>query len=182
MVTTKSMTAEEFMALPDDGRRYELIEGVLHEVSPGGLEHSGIGIELIWYLSGFVREHDLGRVYGPDAGYYFERDPVTVRAPDVSFIRTDRLPASKERKGFSPVLPDLAVEIASPGDSPGEIAEKVAFYLDHGVPLVWMTYPQSQSVVAHRSGREPRVFGPSDVLDGEDVVPGFRLPVADLFR
>ncbi len=77
---------------------------------------------------------------------------------------------------------DLAVEVVSPNDRPAEIAEKVAFYLEHGVPLVWVAYPRPRHVVVHRPGQPPRTFGADDTLDGEEIVPGFRLPVAEVFR
>ena len=182
MATTNLMTAEDLLALPDDGWRYELIRGVLHRMSPGGLEHSDIGSEVLTRLRVYVHERDLGLVVGPDAGFFFERDPDTVRIPDVAFIRAERLPPPDQRSGLSPVVPDLAVEVVSPNDRPGEVADKIAFYLAHGVPLVWAIYPRTRTVVAHRPGQEPRTFGVGDVLEADDIIPGFRLPVADIFR
>jgi Uma2 family endonuclease len=182
MATTKLMTAEEFMALPDDGWRYELIRGVPHRMSPAGMEHGEVGSEIHFALKGHVDPRGLGRVYGADTGFLFERDPDIVRAPDVAFVRAERVPPREQRRGFSPVVPDLAVEVVSPSDVAEEVAEKVAFYLDHGVPLVWVAYPTPQQVAVHRPGRSPLLLGVGDVLDGGDVLPGLRLPVADIFR
>ena len=180
--TTTLTTAEELLAMPDDGRRYELIEGVLHEVSPAGLEASKIALRFGGLLDAFVTQHGLGWVVGANAGFYFGHDPDTVRMPDVAFVRTERLPPVSERPRLSSVLPDLAVEVVSPTDRPGAVADKVAFYQRNGVPLVWVIYPASRRVVAHRPGQEPRTFGEGDVLDGGDIVPGCRMPVADILR
>jgi Uma2 family endonuclease len=179
--TTKLMTAEELMALPDDGWRYELIEGVLHRMPPGGLEHSDIGSELLARLRVFGRESGIGRAFGADAGVFFEQDPDTVRVPDVAFVRTERLPPADEWIGLSRVIPDLVCEVVSPSDRPGQVTAKVAFYLERGVPMVWVLRPRPRSVTVHRPGAEPRVLGEGDVLDGEDLLPGFSLPVADVF-
>lgn len=181
MATTTLMTADDLMKMPKDGWRYELIEGVLHRMAPGGMEHSGIGVNLLVPLGGFVRERRLGRIYGPDTGYFFQRHPDTVRAPDVTFVRAERLPGPNDLRGYSPVVPDLAVEIKSPNDTMAEIAERITFFLERGVSLVWAIYPRTRTVVVHRAGRDPLTLSEGDTLDGEDVVPDFRLPVAELF-
>ncbi|MDP9363937.1 MAG: Uma2 family endonuclease [Chloroflexota bacterium] len=115
-------------------------------------------------------------------GLFLAHEPDTVVAPDVAFVRAERLPSPSERRGFSPVVPDLAVEVVSPSDRQAKVDEKVALYLAAGVPLLWVAYPRRRVVRVHRPGREPVELGEGDVLDGEDVLPGFRLPVADVFR
>ncbi len=181
MSTTRSMTAEELMALPDDGWRYELIEGVLHRMSPAGAEHGEIGTEFVWHLRSFVDPRRLGRVYPADTGFFLAHDPETVVAPDAAFVRADRLPPRTERHGYLDLVPDLVVEVVSPTDRQADVDDKVARYLTAGARLVWVTYPRRRSVRVHAPGREPRELGEGDVLDGEDVLPGFRLPVADIF-
>jgi Uma2 family endonuclease len=182
MATTKLMTADDLLALPDDGYRYELIEGVLHRMSPAGWEHGTIGSRILRRMGNFAEDRQLGEVVGPDTGFFFDREPDTVRVPDVSFVRTERIPPGEAPVGFSSVVPDLAVEVVSPSDTPSEVAAKVAFYLEHGVPLVWVFRPRPRTVTIHRPGAEPRVLGEGDILDGEDILPGFTLPVADVFR
>ena len=182
MATTKQTTAEELMALPDDGWQYELIEGVLHRMAPAGLEHGEIETRFIVHLSRHVDAQNAGKVYTGDTGFFFGRHPDVVMAPDVAFIRADRLPPPAERRGYSPVIPDLAVEIASPSDDQAKVDAKVARYLAAGVPLVWVTSPRTRTVAVHRPGEQSRVYGVDDVLDGGDVLPGFRLQVADIFR
>ena len=180
MVTTKRMSVDEFMALPDDGWRYELIRGVPHRMPPPGLEHGGIGAELHFALKGYADPRRLGLVVA-ETGFLFERDPDVVRVPDVAFIRTERLPPRAERRGYSTVPPDLAVGIVSPTDASRDVADKVGFSLAHGVPLVWVVFPPPRQVAVHRFGRDPLILGQGEVLDGEDVLPGFRLLVATIF-
>jgi len=181
MTTTTLMTAEELMALPDDGCRYELIDGVLHRMSPSGIEASAIAMRIGSRLNAFAFERRLGIVTGADGGYYFGRNPDTVRAPDIAFIRIDRLPPPAERQGYSSVIPDLAVEVVSPSDRERDVLDKVAFYLAKGVPLVWVVRPRPRTITVHYADAQ-LVLHEADVLDGADVLPGFYLPVADLFR
>lgn len=117
------------------------------------MEHSGVGIYLVWHHSDFVRPRRLGRMFGPDAGYFFQPDPDTLRAPDVTFIRSKRLPGANDLRGYSPVVPDLAVEIKVPNDTVAGISERIAFFLERGVSLVWAMYPRSRTVAVHRAGR-----------------------------
>jgi Uma2 family endonuclease len=182
MATTRLMTADDLLTLPDDGSRYELIEGALHHMSPGGFAASRIAMRIGGRLDAFADERKLGRVSGADGGYVFHRDPDTVLAPDVAFVRADRLPPEHQQLGFLEVAPDLVVEVVSPGDRPGEIAAKVAFYLGAGVPLVWAIYPRLRQVHVHTAGAAPRVLREGDLLDGGEVLPGFQLPVTEIFR
>ena len=182
MATTKPFTAAELIALPDDGWRYELIEGVLHRMAPAGMEHGEIGTEFVRHLGNFVVPRGLGSVVGADTGFFLSREPETVVAPDAAVVRADRLPPRSERTGYLDLVPDLVVEVVSPFDSQPEIDAKVGRYLAAGARLVWVAYPRRRSVRVHRPGREPVELGEGDVLDGEDVLPGFQLPVADVFR
>src|SRR3712207_5963259 len=171
--TTRTMTAEELARLPDDGHRYELIEGVLHRMAPTGFEHGVIAGRFVRHLGEFVDARKLGRVVGTEVGFVFDRDPLIVLAPDATFVRADRLPPPADRKGYLDVIPDLVVEVVAPYDTQSDIDAKVARYLAAGVRLVWVAYPDPRRVVAHRPGQAPRVFGDTDVLDGENVLPGF---------
>lgn len=180
MVTRQLLTIEEFAALPDDGWRYELVRGELRRMPAGGVLHGGIGLRLGRRLGEYVDRRRLGLAV-IETGFVFEAEPPTLTVPDVAFIRAERLPPPEELPLFSRVVPDLAVEVVSPNDEPGEVADKVAFYLAHGVPLVWVVYPSPRQVAVHRPGRPSRPLGVGEALDGEEVVPGFRLPVADIF-
>jgi Uma2 family endonuclease len=184
MATTATglMTAEELARLPDDGYRYELVKGVLHRMSPGSFEPSTIAMRIGARLVAFADEHGLGEVTGADGGYVLERGPDTVRAPDVAFVRADRVPTREEQQHFAELAPDLAVEVISPSDRMSDLEEKVEQYLALGVPLVWVFHPRERTVTVRRPRRAPRVLRDGDVIDGEEILPGFRLPVADVFR
>lgn len=166
------------------GRRFELSEGELIEMAPAGGEHGDLGSELNMMVRLFVREHNLGRVTTAETGFILHTDPETgrdtVRAPDVGFISFARHP-DKLPTGYIPAAPDLAIEIISPNDRADEIERKVAEYLRYGVRLVWLFYPATKSVMEHTPNGSRR-YDSDDVLDGGDVLSGFRLPLNDVFN
>ena len=173
-------TADDLLAMPDDGFRYELINGVLHRMSPAGFEHGAIGMRLVTGLGPYVQARDLGVVLGPDTGFRISSDPDTVRAPDVAFVRRERVAAAGVPKGYWPGAPDLAVEIVSPGDSFTEVEIKVEEWLDAGVRLVVVVNPRSRTASVYRSRTDVVRLTQADELDLGSVVPGFVCPVADL--
>jgi Uma2 family endonuclease len=179
--TTAPMTAEELLRRPDDGFRYELIRGELIQMSPSGSEHVVIIAELAARLRNQVKANKLGIVFGAEGGFLIGRDPDTVRAPDIAFVRRERIPADGIPKGYWPGAPDLAVEVLSPGDRVSEVDEKVGMWLAAGTLMVWVVNPRWRSVTIYRSAREIRVLTEDEMLDGADVVPGFRCPVRDIF-
>lgn len=132
-------------------------------------------------LDRYAESRGLGRVFVGDAGVLVERDPDTVRGPDVGFVRTEHLPPQGEEDGYFETPPDLCVEIVSPTDRWSEITEKVDMFLAAGVTLVWVVDPQAHKAHVFRKGREVRVVGRNDSLDGEDVLPGFTLTLTDAF-
>lgn len=184
MTTAKKlMTAEEFARLPDDGRRLELVKGEVIEVAPGNLEHGHIGMQFGMLLMIYVAEHRAGYVSGLDPGIFLERDPDTVRAPDVCFYTSERVPPPEaRRKGWAETVPDLVVEVVSPGDTAKYVEEKVEQWLAAGVRLVLVLYPSTQTVAAYSGPNEVRRFTAADTLDAAPVLPGFSCPVARLFE
>jgi Uma2 family endonuclease len=174
------VTADELIRMRDDGFRYELVEGRLIAMTPAGSLHGRLIVRLSTALDSFVEEHDLGAVFAADPGFRLARAPDTVRAPDVSFVRKDRLPETGLPAGYWPGPPDLAVEVVSPGDSTAEVESKVQEYLRKGVRLVWVVFPLKRVVAVHRPGAPLEILGENDVLDGDEVVPGFRYPLARL--
>ena len=183
MVTTKLVTAEELWSIgEDDHHRYALIRGELYRMSPAGFRHGVIASDFHLPLAAFVRERGLGLVATNDSGFVLERDPDSVLGPDIAFVRADRLPPPNEFDGFLELPPDLAVEIISPSQSGPFVAAKVAAYLNAGVAMVVFVRPARKTVSVHRPGRETIVLGIGDVFDGEDVLPGFQLPLTELFR
>ena len=181
MATTKLMTAEELLALPDDGQRHELIDGELRTMGPTGDEHGGIVVALTISLGTHVRARQLGRVRAGEPGFRLRRNPDTVRAPDVAFIRREHLRAAGRVVGYREGAPDLAVEVRSPTDRTADVLKKVAEYLEAGARLVWVLDPDRRSAVVYRADGTVAVFGEDGVLDGEDVLPGFLLALAEVW-
>jgi len=181
------MTVDELRSLPDDRWVYELVRGVLVRMplsSPGA---SSVGARLLARLQIHVEDNGLGVVTGEQGGYRL--DPAhpleTEVGPDVAFVRADRapLPTSPDFYGHAWLLaPDLAVEIPSENQYAPGMAAKAQLYLTFGTRLVWVIWPRYKRIdVWHPGDETPKVLGVDDVLDGEDVVPGFTYPIARLF-
>lgn len=179
--TRKLMTAEELWRLPDDGQRHELVAGELRTMSPGGAEHGRIEIRLASSLHQHVLAHDLGEVFGAEAGFLLTRNPDTLRAPDAAFVSRERADAVGDVIGYWPGAPDLAVEVILPNDSYTEVAEKVDTWLAHGTRMVLVVDPRRRTIAVHRSPTAVRHLTSADTLDGEDVVPGWEVSVRDVF-
>lgn len=177
---TKLMTAEDLMRLPSDGNRYELVRGVLRTMSPPGYRHGEIMFNFGGPLRDYVKAHRLGSVAGGDPGCKLARDPDVVLAPDVAFVQTDRL-SSVKPTGYFEGAPDLVVEVVSPSDTHFEVEEKVDDWLSLGCRMVVVVSDRKRTVTVYRSGQSPRVLRGNDVFDGDDVVPGFQLPLPDIF-
>ncbi len=172
------LTAEDLYDVPGDARRYELVRGRLHVSEPPAFTHGALAIRIGALLLAFVRPRKLGAVVA-ETGYVVERGPDTVRGPDVSFVRRERVPVGRAADKFVEGTPDLAVEIRSPGDRPGEIAETVAEYLRAGCSLVWVVDPRKRVVRVHTPDGMTRVLRDGEMLDGGTVLPGFTAPVSE---
>ena len=177
--TTTRWTVDELERSSLAGH-YELIDGELVEMSPSGRRASRVGVAFARILGNHVVPRGLGEVFGADGGFVLFPGRELLRVPDASFVRADRLVGQTD-DGFLRLAPDLTVEVVSPTDRPGEVAAKVAEYLAAGVRLVWVAEPPTRTVTVHALGLAPRTLGEADELDGGDVLPGFRVNVADLF-
>lgn len=177
----EAWTAQELLSLPDDGHHYELVRGELVMMTPASARHGKFSARLIGALEPYVRDHGLGEVYTAEPGFVLATEPDTVRVPDVAFVRRERIPPEGEPEGFWPIAPDLVVEVVSPSESAPLLHSKVADYLRAGTRLIWVIYPDTQTVMEFRSWTEVRVLTVEESLDGGDVVPGFSLPLARLF-
>ena len=173
--TLDTMTLEEF--LENDLEGYEYVKGELVSMSPPSMIHGEISVNIIHCLYAYVRENQLGRLYTAETT--FQLDDRAVK-PDIAFVSTDRLPENRE-KG-SPIPPDLAVEVVSPSDKHYDVTEKALAYLRSGTRLVWVIEPVAKTVMVYRSETDSTVLNYEDTLTGEDVVPGFACPVAQLFE
>jgi Uma2 family endonuclease len=176
----KRLTVAEFLRLPEeDGYRLELVRGmVVREPGPGEL-HGAADINLATALHLYVRERRLGRVLS-NVGFVLYESPGTVRFPDTAFVKRERLHRDPQQ-GVLRMAPDLAIEVLSPSNRAREIREKVADYLDTGSGMVWVVDPMKRIVVVHEPG-QATVLTARDTLRGEDVIPGWSMPVAEVFR
>jgi len=175
-------TAEDLERLTDEDGRYELVEGELVEMPPppGGPHGSASGRLHAW-ASAYILASDLGEVFSAETGFFIAEDPDTVLAPDWAFISNDRMPDAIP-EGYLRIVPDIVLETWSPSDRLKDVQAKIARWLDAGVRIVWQIDPRAQVVVVHRAGAEPRALGLDDELTGEEVLPGFSVPVRRLFR
>jgi Uma2 family endonuclease len=177
--TEQINSADQLLHAPGLGR-YELVRGELIMMSPPGSEHGRIEMNVAIPLGTFVRNRKLGTVFGGDTGFLIGRDPDTVRSPDVAFVRSERI-GDKLGKGFFPGAPDLAVEVLSPNDRAMEVLAKVHDWLDAGCREVWVVDPDTRQVVIHYSRDRIVILTINDEVHGGDIVPGFAMPVAEIF-
>jgi Uma2 family endonuclease len=175
------VTAEELLDLPDDGYRYELVRGELRKMAPASYNHGTYAARVAKPLMVHVSNNNLGNVPIAEAGYLLETEPDLVRVPDLSFVSRERDEAASPVTGFFPGPPDLAVEVISPNDRYTEVAEKVEDWLKAGARMVIVVDSRRRAVGIHLPGAEPITLTEQGTLDGGDVVPGWRMPVADIF-
>jgi Uma2 family endonuclease len=175
----KDYTAEEAFWLHPPGR-WELIHGEVVFLSPTGARHGLFVQRLARYLGAFVEAHGLGQVLAGDAGFVLRRKPDTVRAPDVAVVRRARLPDPLPEEYFEGA-PDLAIEVMSPDDRWPEVQAKVQEYLRAGSSRVWVIDANAREARIYDAGGS-RVVAADAALEDADLLPGFALPLADLFR
>ena len=177
---TRRLTAEQYAALPEEQHyRTELVRGrIVREPFPA-MPHASMCVRLGRFLDEFVDRHALGRVFA-EVGVITERMPDTVRGPDLSFLSNERIPRYPE-EGFVPAAPDLCIEVLSPSNRAGEIKQKVLEYFAGGARLVWIVDTKRKQARVYRSPTDIRILGINDALVGENVLPGFSLPLARLF-
>jgi Uma2 family endonuclease len=173
-------TAETLLERSERWGRCELIEGEVIEMAPTGAEHGELVHQLDILLGLHVRRTKQGKVYVGEVGFLLSRNPDTVRAADVAFVRKSRLPAQRQRRYFDGA-PDLAVEVVSPHDKASDIAGKVAQWLSAGSAAVWVVDASQRTVTVYHDTRHATILHDDDTLDGGDVLPGLSVPVAELF-
>ena len=178
--TTHQLTAAELASLPEDGNRRELVDGVLHMMSPAGGRHGRIAGRLFLRIGNHVEQRKLGEVFAAETGFLLSRDPDTVRAPDVSFVSYERLGAFADYAGYLPLAPELAAEVVSPSDESSKVEAKAKAWLQAGVRVVLVVDPQTKSIREYRSTSEIRVYEQGTV-DLRDILPEFELDVVELF-
>lgn len=182
MVTTASqITIEELERTGGPEGLWELINGEFVEMPAAGGRHGRLGVKISSRLEVFVSDRELGYVYDAQTGFVLSEQPPTIRVPDVAFVQTERLPDGFDDGGFLRVAPDLVVEIISPSDRMVNVLAKVVMWLEAGTSLLWQVNPIAQTVTVYTPDGEPKVHTVDDTLDGGELLPGFSLPVRDIF-
>ncbi|HET9363001.1 MAG TPA: Uma2 family endonuclease [Vicinamibacterales bacterium] len=178
---TRLVTAEELARFPDDGYRYELVEGRVIRMSPVSFDHGRIVVQLATLLHRLVQQQPVGVVV-MDVGFTLASNPDTVRGPDIAFVRRDRVPP-KGARGFFKGPPDVAIEVLSPDDRPGEVRAKTDEYPARGVRLVVVIDPDEKTATTIRpNGPHVILREEDDLLDLNEVIPGFSCRLREIFE
>ena len=183
MVATRLMTVEEFERMADDpnGVRYELVRGELVARTGASAGHGKVGGRIHIRVGSHALAHGLGEVFTADTGYRLFPDQPTVLSPDVGFVRADRLTEIEDEERVVPFAPDFLVEVLSPNDRMPDLLANVALYLAAGSRLIWVVETRPRAITVFTADGGQRRVGIGETLDGGEVLPGFRLPVADIF-
>jgi Uma2 family endonuclease len=180
--TNKLTTAEEFMAADFGEGNFELVRGEVVEVPPAMPEHGRVCGNAFYVLETYGRQTGRGFALSNDSAVLTERNPDTVRGAAVSFYSHARWPRSEVGADLPPVPPDVAVEVVSPGNRPGQLFKKISEYLSAGVSLVWVVYPKQRCLVIYRPDEAAfAVMNEDQVLENLPELPGFCCNVADFF-
>ncbi len=174
----KLLTVAEFEKLPNDGKNYDLVRGELVEAFPTTGVHGEIQALIGYYFVNYLQQNPIGHATA-ESGYVLSKN--TVLGPDVAFISFERI-QKFAAVGMIPIAPDLAVEIVSPNDKALHIENRVHLYLESGTHLIWVIYPARRKVYVYRSSKEAQILDIDGTLDGDGVLPGFTLPLRDLFK
>lgn len=179
-LTSNHWSDEQLLSLPDYEGKVELVDGRLVMMAPAGSEHGDIGAFIIYRLMQHVIPRKLGRVFNSETGYRLQSG--NLRAPDVSFVAAVRLKGmNRLPRGFLKGSPDLAVEILSPNDSVGATDERLEELFENDTRLAWLINPSQKTVAIYRNGRLINELHIGDAIDGEDILPGFSLPLSEIF-
>jgi Uma2 family endonuclease len=182
MATTSQLfTAEDLLNMPET-ERYELWKGELRPMPPPNCRHGQIIGRICTPLGLYVEANQLGYVLAGDPGFLLARNPDIVLGPDVAFVRPGRLPGGTPPEGYPECAPDLAVEVVSTSDTARDVEGKAQDWLDYGCSMVVFVNARARTVKVCRPGQPPRVLQGDDIFDAEDAVPGFRLPLRDIFK
>lgn len=180
-IASELLTADDFRQLPEDGRLYELVRGCAIMLVRPGYRHGKVCSEVVRLLGNFNAQHALGTVIANDAGVITQRDPDTVRGPDVAFYSFARMPAESVPVGYPDAPPEIVVEVLSPHDRWPEVLGKAAEYLRAGVSVVCVLDPEARSATICRADGPPQVLAPDQDLALPELHAEFRVPVARFF-
>jgi Uma2 family endonuclease len=183
MATRTRMTAQDLWRMGEGDVRRELVNGEIIEMTPAGGTHGEVTGRIYRRMADHVDRQGRGKVVVGDVGFVLQlpNDPERVRAPDVGFVTLEKLPGGRLPQGFILGAPDLAVEVLSPTDNPVDIQQKVRDFLESGTRLIWLIAPQAKTATVYRPDGSARLLREHEALDGEDVLPGLSIPLADIF-
>ena len=182
------MTAEDLMTNPVPNMRTELVRGHLQVREPPGYQHGDIAARVLVAIGAHLANERRnlgwsklrGRLLAAETGFTLQRNPDTVRAPDVAYVRAERVP-TESLSGYAEFAPDLVVEVRSPSDRTGRVLAKVADWLNAGSLLVWTIDPARRVARVYRADGSESMLDADASLTGEDVIPGLVIPLSDLF-
>ncbi len=178
MIMKSPATEDDLLKMPDDGYKYELVDGEII-ASPSGVYSSAVAIRISHFLQMYTEKNPVGLVMGADVGIRLPDG--NVRSPDVSVVRIEKLSDGKPPRTFGAFVPDLAVEVLSPSDSHRLVADKIGEYLQWGVSLVWLVDPDTKSVTVFRSLTDVQNLKSVDKITADPVLPGFSCTVDRFF-
>lgn len=174
------MTIDEFLKLPSSDALRELVRGRVIESKLRTPRHGEVCVEIASRLWSHVKANRLGRIIGGNAAVITLRDPDCMRGPDIAYYSFERLPADKLPPGHLNAIPDLVIDVLDVGDHWSDVIEKALEYLHAGVRAVCLVDPQKESLAVFRDGQAPRLFHLKDTFEAPDLLPDFRVPVAEL--
>ena len=177
---TEPITAEQLLEMDAKGMRGELIRGVFCPTMPTGMQHGEIVINLAVLLGNVVRPKKLGTLV-IQAGTILSRSPNTVLGGDVSYFSKETLPLGADVPGYAEVIPELVAEVVSFNDTVREVAGKASMWINAGVQLVWVLWPETKMIEVHRPAQPVTTLRETDTLTGEDILPQFKVPIKDIF-
>jgi len=175
----KVWTDQEIMSLPDNGYSYEVVDGELVMSPKNNAQHGDATSEILMRMRLHAKTHRLGRVFDSNTGFWMINR--NLRAPDVSFVSQARLP-KKLPKAFLQGAPDFLVEVLSPTNTRREMDERLRDFFENGTKLAWIIDLDERFAEICHSLTDRKIIGAGGVLDGENIFPGFRLPLAELFE
>lgn len=178
---TKLVTAAEFLRMPDLGP-CELVRGRIELTNPPGFRHGRVGARICYLLERYLEKNDIGRAATLDAGVVTEHDPDTVRGADVLYYSYQRLPADQDPDDYPELPPEIILEVLSPGNVHSKMLVKVGEYLEAGVLFVCVVDPQRKTFVTYFPDRPEETIGAGETWRAESILPGFDLPLDDVFE
>lgn len=179
--TPALVTADDLWKRHASGQHGELVRGEFCDLMPPGVLHAWIVARIAGLLYVYLVDRNIGTVLAGDHGVVVERNPDTVRGPDVAFYSFQTMPLNPDILGFTDLVPELVVEVRSPNDSRADIHDKAMMWLGHGVQVVWVVLPQTRQIDVYRASAQTETLSESDYLVGDNVLPDFRCPVSDMF-